>query len=50
MGMFKKSEPKVTKRETTDEEEAAAALKFATASGRFGKVGKKDRTWTTNGK
>lgn len=50
MGFFKNSNPKVTPRETTDEEEAAAALKFATAKGRFGSVGKKDKTWKTSRK
>lgn len=48
MGKFFGSKPKVTPRETTDEEEAA--MKFATAKNRFGKVGKKDKTWKTSGK
>jgi hypothetical protein len=47
MGWFK-SEPKETPRETTDEEEAEARLKFHTASGRFGPVGRRDRTWKTS--
>jgi hypothetical protein len=43
--MGKKSKPVPTQDDSTKEEKAAQALKFATASGRFGKVGSRDKTW-----
>ena len=47
MGWFSKSEPKEISQETTAEEEADASLKFATASARFGSVGKREETWSS---
>jgi len=37
-----------TQDDSTDEEKAEQALKFHTASGRFGPVGKRDKTWKTS--
>lgn len=46
MGIFKKSEkPASTGDDSTEDEKADQKLKFATASARFGSVGKRDRTW-----
>jgi hypothetical protein len=46
MALFKKdSKPAKTGDDSTPEEKAEQALKFHTASARFGKVGKRDKTW-----
>lgn len=47
MGIFggKKNEPASTGDDSTPEEKAGQKLKFATASSRFGPVGKRDKTW-----
>jgi hypothetical protein len=51
MGFFKReSKPLPTQDDSTPEEQAEQKLKFATASARFGKVGKRDSTWKTSGK
>jgi hypothetical protein len=51
MGIFSKSpKPVSTGDDSTPEEKADQKLKFATASGRFGSIGKKERTWKTSGK
>ncbi len=48
--MGKKSKPVPTQDDSTKEEKAAQALKFATASGRFGAVGRRSETWKTSKK
>lgn len=48
MGWFSK-EPKETPKEMTSED-AEVKLKLATASARFGPVGRRDKTWTTSDK
>ncbi len=51
MGIFKKSEkPASTGDDSTEDEKADQKLKFATASVRFGPVGKRDETWKKSGK
>ena len=45
MGIFKNDKPKPFKDDSTESEKADQKLKFATASARFGKVGKRDKTW-----
>lgn len=42
-----KEKPVSTGDDSTEEEKAGQKLKFATASARFGKVGKRDKTWTS---
>ncbi|QNN99212.1 hypothetical protein SEA_FAUST_121 [Streptomyces phage Faust] len=42
-----KQEPTSTGDDSTPEEKADQKLKFATASVRFGPVGKRDKTWKT---
>lgn len=50
MGIFKKSnQPVSTGDDSTEEEKANQKLKFATASARFGPVGKRDKTWKKSG-
>jgi hypothetical protein len=39
------SKPVPTGDDSTDDEKAEQKLKFATASARFGAVGKRDKTW-----
>lgn len=43
-----KDKPVATGDDSTPEEKADQKLKFATASARFGKVGKRDKTWEQN--
>jgi hypothetical protein len=45
-----KDKPVATGDDSTQEEQADQKLKFATASARFGPVGKRDKTWKTSGK
>ncbi|XAO35303.1 hypothetical protein SEA_FRANCOB_120 [Streptomyces phage Francob] len=49
MGLFGKSpKPVSTGDDSTEEEKADQKLKFATASARFGPVGKRDKTWRSS--
>jgi hypothetical protein len=46
MGIFSREpKPVATGDDSTEDEKAGQKLKFATASARFGPVGKKDETW-----
>ena len=46
MPLFKKNNQSTsTGDDSTEDEKAEQKLKFATASARFGKVGKRDKTW-----
>lgn len=49
MAFWKSDKPQEsTDDDSTPEEKADQALKFHTASGRFGPVGRRDATWTTS--
>ncbi|AXH68820.1 hypothetical protein SEA_COMRADE_119 [Streptomyces phage Comrade] len=49
MGIFSKSpKPVSSGDDSTEEEKADQKLKFATASVRFGPVGKREKTWKTS--
>lgn len=48
MPLFKKNEKPATGDDSTPEEKAEQKLKFATASARFGPVGKRGKTWEQN--
>ncbi|AZU97187.1 hypothetical protein SEA_EMMA1919_123 [Streptomyces phage Emma1919] len=51
MGIFSKSpKPVSTGDDSTPEEKADQKLKFATASARFGPVGRRDKTWQEQSK
>lgn len=48
MAFWNKNEPVATQDDSTPEEQAEQALKFHTASDRFGPVGKRDETWKSS--